>query len=66
MSMRFFLGFCLVMTLIAALGWATGVAGRALAWPMLLFGGLAFLGWAGGAARRPRTLNDRVRSRQSS
>jgi hypothetical protein len=32
-------------------------------WPMLLFGGLAFLGWAGGAGRRPRTLNDRVRPR---
>jgi len=64
--MRFFLGFCLVVTLIAALGWLAGVAGRALVWPMLLFGGLAFLGWAGGAARRPRTLNDRVRPRSNS
>jgi len=63
MRMRFFLGFCLVMSLIAALGWVAGVAGRALVWPMLLFGGLAFLGWAGGPARRPRTLNDRVRPR---
>ncbi|GAB3638774.1 hypothetical protein GCM10027422_43640 [Hymenobacter arcticus] len=63
MSLRFLLGLCLVLSLISALGWLAGVASRALLWPMLLFGGLAFLGWAGGARRRPRTLNDRVRPR---
>ena len=63
MSMRFFLALCLVLSLISALGWLAGVAGRVLVWPMLLFGGLVFLGWAGGAGRRPRTLNDRVRPR---
>ena len=61
MSMRFFLGLCVLLMLISGLGWLAGVAGRALVWPMLLFGGRAFLGWAGGAARRPRTLNDRAK-----
>lgn len=63
MNMRFLLGLCLLLTFISALGWLAGVASRVLVWPMLLFGGLAFLGWAGGAGRRPRTLNDRVRPR---
>jgi len=63
MTMRFFLGICLLIAFISTLGWLAGVASRALLWPMLLFGGLAFLGWAGGGARRPRTLNDRARPR---